>query len=503
MANLENIQSGAIALYKRIPGILWICLLVFIPVTSFPMLARYLGYTSVSPLSVVPLVLLLLVWLLPYILQKGRISTITIPFLVFVAFVLLSCLRAPFLEIYPFKGQSVLGREIRALITLFIGLGFYIVASSFPKTEKDIRSSLRWIYLGAGIMFLWATVQIFRLPYSFNPQPDSLKAFHSLFVTTELFRYRVTGLAYEPSWLADQLTILYLPLWVASVYKGYTVFNFKIWKFPVELLLLIWGAVILFFSYSRVGLLAFVATLGVLLFIGASHWVDRLAQKRSEKSRWRKKRLKTFYWLLIIFLFFLFVAGIIFLAVQTNERIRGIFDINFGSILESERLPFIYNLVNNLEYAERLMYWISAFLVFSQYPFLGIGLGNTGFLFRQTVPAFGTYLPEVLIILGPVKETIANPKSLWLRLLSETGIIGFSLFLSWLTLVGLTAIFLNRKKVGVQSVVGLAAGLALVALFFEGFSLDTFALPQLWIIFGLLTAAYTMMRNKSIQEEQG
>jgi hypothetical protein len=169
--------------------------------------------------------------------------------------------------------------------------------------------------------------------------------------------------------------------------------------------------------------------------------------------------------------------------------------IDLKGVLESTRLPPFYNLINHLEYAERLMYWISAFLVFSQFPFLGIGLGNAGFLFRQTVPAFGYYLPEVLLILDPSRDAFMNPKSLWMRLLAETGIIGFLTFVSWLIGLGLVAFWFNRGKQGVASVLGLAAILAMVALIFEGFSLDTFALPQLWIILGLLTAS-SMISSK-------
>ena len=38
----------------------------------------------------------------------------------------------------------------------------------------------------------------------------------------------------------------------------------------------------------------------------------------------------------------------------------------------------------------------------------------------------------------------------------------------------------------------MAGLLALVAQLVEGFSLDTFALPQLWILVGLLTAAFSL-----------
>jgi hypothetical protein len=40
--------------------------------------------------------------------------------------------------------------------------------------------------------------------------------------------------------------------------------------------------------------------------------------------------------------------------------------------------------------------------------------------------------------------------------------------------------------------IGLAGLLSLVAQVFEGFSLDTFALPHLWIMLGLVTAVASL-----------
>jgi O-antigen ligase len=96
----------------------------------------------------------------------------------------------------------------------------------------------------------------------------------------------------------------------------------------------------------------------------------------------------------------------------------------------------------------------------------------------------------------------ANPKSLWLRLLAETGILGFLAFILWLIVLAFVAISFNRRKRGLPSVLGLASGLALIALIFEGFSLDTFALPQLWIILGLLTACSMMKTDEVRRMEQ-
>jgi O-antigen ligase len=191
-----------------------------------------------------------------------------------------------------------------------------------------------------------------------------------------------------------------------------------------------------------------------------------------------------------ILLFIAAVIGIIYLAVLTNERIRDQFTVNILETVQENRFPVVYNLANRLEFAERLIYWVSAFLVFSRYPFLGVGLGNTGFFFRETVPAFSSHLPEINFILSPNTLTFANPKSLWLRLLAETGLLGFMAFLVWLMLLGLSAFKLQRRE-GLRAAIGVAGGMALLVQIFEGLSLDTFALPQLWVMLGLLTAAYS------------
>jgi hypothetical protein len=475
---------------------LWVLLLVAIPITSFPLIARFTSESIVSPLSGIPLFLLVILWLVPFLLRRGKLHRSALPLIAFVIIALLASLRAPFLEIWPFKGISVISREIRAVITLGIGFNFYLVSSTLPRSSTKLPQSLRWIYLGGFLMLVWSTVQVLRLPYSFNPPPLSLTRIHHLFSIRDLFRDRVTGMAYEPSFLADQLTILYLPLWLGSVVKNYSVFNFRYKRLTVEAVMLIWGSVVLFFTYSRIGLLAFAASIGLLVFVGSTRFINRFSKSLQDRIQLPIRRIRTIAWTALVFLFIGAMLLTVFLAANTNERIYDMLTRDFVEVFESDRLPSIYNLTNRLEYAERLMYWINSFLIYSRYPFFGVGLGNAGFFFRENVPAFGTYLPEVLFILGPVEVTIANPKSLWFRLLGETGLVGFFTFMVWMVLMTAGAIK-TAKKSGFTSVIGLAAGLALIAQILEGLSLDTFALPQLWIMMGFLSAVLFLDSDES------
>jgi O-antigen ligase len=142
------------------------------------------------------------------------------------------------------------------------------------------------------------------------------------------------------------------------------------------------------------------------------------------------------------------------------------------------------------------MYWVSGFRVFSLYPVFGVGLGNAGFLMPSTVPAFGSFLPEIIRSLHQGAAGFPNPKSLWIRLLAETGVVGFTLFVGWLALSAAEAVRLARKGSGMAQALGLAALLAFVAQITEGFSMDTFGLPQLWIVMGLMLAAARLNRSE-------
>jgi hypothetical protein len=102
---------------------------------------------------------------------------------------------------------------------------------------------------------------------------------------------------------------------------------------------------------------------------------------------------------------------------------------------------------------------------------------------------------------------LPNIKSLWVRLLAETGLVGFSLFICWLYLHWQSAHFLENTNVNDRmKVIALAGKFTILALAFEGFSVDSFALPYLWVALGLVTAAcefgYQNMigNNRSMKE---
>ena len=475
---------------------LWVSLLVTLPLTSFPLIARVLKGSTVNPLSAVPMAAMIGIWLLRRSGSRLAIPKLAIPLLLFALAAVLSSALASFLGIAPFKGQSHVSRELRSMITLATGLGFYFVPLLVVSSVKKLRASLRWVYVGAALTLGWATLQATQLGNPPRALFDNLQVVHRMFSLRDMLPDRVTGLAFEPSWLADQLVILYIPLCLAAVIRGYSVFGRKSSWRSVELAILVWASLILFLTFSRIGLLAYLALLFVFAVIIGGKLMHAIAQKSAASERpilmldglWRG-RIRLLQWPLLLAM--ILGAGVlaVFIASRLDPRIARIFETDYASLLQGTKHPLLFSLAARLAYAERLMYWIAGLRTFSLYPLLGVGLGNSGFFFLDTVPYFGSYLPEILVVLNPGIAQFVNAKSLWVRLLAETGIIGFVCFAVWLSLLAAAAWSLQKRNRGVRGVVALGALFTLGALIFEGFSLDTFALPQLWIALGVFTAA--------------
>jgi O-antigen ligase len=154
----------------------------------------------------------------------------------------------------------------------------------------------------------------------------------------------------------------------------------------------------------------------------------------------------------------------------------------------------IYVLFNYLQFAERYVYWVAGWYIFNTHPLLGVGLGNAGFYFQHALPAYGWRLPEVMLIYFQ-EAALPNIKSMWVRLLAETGIVGFSSFFTWYYVMFRSAWSMRLNQHRLFKVIGWFGLFVLVAFITEGFSTDTFALPYLWVSLGIVSAAGALLRN--------
>ena len=187
--------------------------------------------------------------------------------------------------------------------------------------------------------------------------------------------------------------------------------------------------------------------------------------------------------------------GLLQVGARFETRLARIMSRN---ILEANNL---YEVFNNLEFAERVMYWDAGLRTYADHWFLGTGLGNSGFYFSQNVYSFGLMLPEVANLLNRF-DYIPNTKSLWVRVLTETGLLGFAFFLAWYYALGMAGITAWRSREGMLQSIGLAGLFALLAFLLEGFSMDSFALPYFWLEAGLLAGVGAAARRLSTIDVQ-
>lgn len=492
--------------HERIGWPLWLLLLLVVPWTSSRYVVKLIGRTPVSPLALFPLVALAVFWLLPELAKGRKIPAVAWPLFGLVLAALISVTAAQFLPLEPYKGQTPLRREARGLITLGIGLAFYLVAALQVKDEGRLRTSLRVLYIGALLTLLWGTVQAYFVLDGRRGLPDWFTHLHRQFVIRQPFEDRVTGLAFEPSWFADQMVLLYLPLWLSSVLNRHSVFSPRRTWLSVELGLLIWAIALFLLSFSRGGYLTFFTIVAVLVLLSAWRASDslrrRVGRRMGELPKWKAAGIRAVIVTFALgFLLLLFLA----VAVWVSERDRRMTSLRvlpsqLGEIQREHPGEVIYALADRLGFAERAVFWEAGYRPFELSPITGVGLGNAGFFFPRVAPAYGYGLTEIRILLDPANPNFPNPKNLWIRLLSETGILGFAFYVVWLVLLFLGGLAVMRSQRSMDRVLGFAGCLAVGALLLEGFSLDTFALPQMWLVTGFLSSEIGRLAARSGSE---
>lgn len=475
---------------------LWAALLIAVPVTSFPAIAERFGAITVAPLSLVPLAVLIVLWLAPDLVRGGRLPFIVWPLIVFALIGVLSAGAALFLPLEPFKGQTVPRREVRALTTLAIGVAFYLCAARFPTTSRRRRWTLAALYVGGALVLAWSTVQSSYILEGLNNVPQDLNEFHRVFSIRDLDRNRVTGFAFEPSWLGDQLVVLYLPLWLGGVLTGQSLLNRRWAALVLEFPLLLWGTWILVMTRSRVSVAALLLVIGLLVLVGLwrlAGWIGR----RMAGTGWGPLGGGT-VWIVRAALMVVGIGLMVGAAYGLFVRFAELDSRMSRALATPSQLPTIrkqhpytytYEIANRFAFVERIVYWEASLHPFRRHPLLGVGPGNAGFLFEEGMPAYGYGVGETRAYLEASVPAFPNPKNLWIRLLSETGIAGFAFYVSWLALIGILAWKAFLAGTGEFRWLGVALMLSLAAQVVEGFSLDSFALPQVWLINGLFTAS--------------
>jgi hypothetical protein len=480
---------------KRLISILsticWVFFLVTLPVSSFPFFPDDIGGgTLVRPLSIYPLIILLLLVILPRFFAKPIPKTI-LSFLPFVVIAVVSSLLATLRGIEALQGVSVLLRMFRAVATLGIGGAIYIVVTLWPVNKEDLRFSLRWLYAGFVLALFWGTLQAVYV-VQFSPRWfDMISSVQRYISIRRLFINRVSGLTYEPNWFADQISLLLLPWLLAAVLSGYTVFKWR-WRWlTIELFLLSWALALLPFTFSRAGLIVMMVLVLIgILFFRSKRTDESPETKSSRRFPWR--RIGEGAILVVI------LSGVIFFAGSRNEFFARIWEY-WQRTPNQGYVRYIINYFEYLGFGARYTYMETAYQVYDDYPILGVGLGNYAFYFDERLPDRPlAVIPEVLRLVVPVpgNSRLITPKNLILRVMAETGMLGLATFIAFIMAILGCALYLRFSPKIEVKFWGVGGILGLIAFGLVAFSFDSFAIPNMWVVFGLITAAMRLSQKQ-------
>jgi hypothetical protein len=497
--------------YRIAISTLWFLAIVGLPLTSFPLLARLTG-AIVAPFSAIPIAILLVLWLLPYLINRGTFPVEVVLFIYFVLVALIISGLAFFLNGFYSRGRDFFDQSLRAFITIGIGLSFYLLFTAYPQNEKSLRVTLVFIYIGGLLLILWAGFEIYMLRAypiirDMPPLIRNIRLVLAVQSPSMVYTNRVTGFAYETSWFVRQFNLLLFPIWLAAVFQRESLFKFRLWIFQIEDVLMVLGLIVFGFSSPRIGLLAFLASLAylaILLLIRLHQFIINCYLKKR-----RKPLLKPFWTKLFLAVVMLVVmVGLAVSAIIGYIEIASRWDYRYALLLQSPlsslnifsmtRTQLIYR-ARDLAFFERVVYWLGGWDTFRDYPF-GVGLGNAGFYFYDRMHGAGLESYEMREVIFQANY-LPNTKNLWTRLLSETGLIGFSVFLAWMYLLWRSAGITRRSSSKLLRIVGLAGQLFLLAYLVEGFSMDSFAMPYQWVMAGLISACGWMARKELISKK--
>jgi hypothetical protein len=456
----------------KISRFLWGVALFTLPVTSFRYFP-FLGETTyVRPLAFYPIA-----FLLPLVaiqLWRGKTyiprSGVLTPLIVFVLFTLAATGFGALLDPLPLRGQEYGGRAIRAWATLIIGLSFFISAVWMNRNEGDLKFTVTCLMAGFVMDILWSGVQSLAF---YTPLLEKITVTHwqRAFSMRELVRTnRISGMAYEPAWLAGQIVTVYMPLFFASLLTRLRVTRFK-W---LEITLLGFATLLLLATFSRGGLLiAVVASILTFLFAGRT-------ELRAISTWFISGFQRGGQWILRVGTLVLMFGALVGAGVFLSQK--GYITRLFNTQAESLEEFIIKNSAG-----ARAAYTFGALGAYDLSPITGVGLGASGLYIYDNLPDWAmTTVPEIARQLSPENRLYPTPKNMYARLLAETGLFGFVLYISFLFSVLGDALMGLQDDKRFMRYLGIAGLFSLIAIALYNNTQDSFATPNIWLIPGVV-----------------
>lgn len=396
-----------------------------------------------------------------YLPYKNKIFVVLVLFLAF-------CFISIILNFYNivgfrFKQTSGIVRFIRQYFSTILSTVVFFQIYWFvlkDKTVVEITLLLRKIFsISFGFVFFYGFIETLISFFGFvflNPIMDLFNFLPFIEVSYHA-EGRISSVSYEPPFLA-----IYLITIAGWMFSYILTSSSKLRYIPAILVL-----ILTFFSGSRTALI--VITLQFIIFLVYLY-----------KYYGYKQRILTSlkYFTIIVF----FVG--IFAGIKFNKAIEE----------KVESLDFIGNIKSNVSNRSRLGIQYTSLLIFVKNPIFGVGFGQQAYVARKLYPGWVTRNNyEFEIWYNNQREKSFPPGyNLYIRLLAELGIVGFSVFVYFQFLMLKEAKRLSRFKNKDFQVLGIILFVTTIGLFINWMQIDTFRIYGVWISLAILikTSAY-------------
>jgi O-antigen ligase len=356
----------------------------------------------------------------------------------------------------PLKGSSPLAAAVKAWASLILGLGTWFGLRCLIRGPREAVLAERWLWGGLAAAVAMALVQAAADLQMPGCQPVVTWAAHNLGGSTMLDGRtpgRAWGLSPEPSLLGSQLAVAGLvpalarlcapqpgdgPRWIPwsaaalcclglGLSRARTGLGLAIVLIPLAVALAWWWR-----AGARRGLGVTAACLGLLL------------------------------------------AGMLGLAA-CNPYLRATTSGAVGGATATERAA-------SSGMSSRLAAWCAGWEAAREHPLTGVGLGLAPWQVVRHLPAWSLRdNAETQSWIDPGPGSLPNIKHLWLRIAAETGVAGLLAFCAFIACIA----WPRRRDDPAVRLCGVLAGLAVLG---DGFSLDSFALPTIWVVLALAAA---------------
>lgn len=356
------------------------------------------------------------------------------------------------------KKTSGINRFIRQLFSLSIALFIFIVMYNIA-----IKYSIERIFLLVRKTLLYSF--IFVAFYGFVEILILVFHFNSLKWIIELFDYfpflesnldlkfgRISSVSYEPPFLA-----IYL-ITVAGWMFSYIITSKNTFRYLPALVIII----LTFFSGSRTALI--VVLFQLVVFLSILFTLQRKYRVILEK-------------ILLSFL------AIILVLLMFNGK-------NVINSVEKkvESLNFNKNLTDNISNRTRFGIQYTSLLIFKENPIVGVGFGQQSFHARDKYPKWATnnnYEFELWYLNDNIKS-FPPGFNIYTRLLAETGIIGFVLFVLFLFLLLYQCRKLIKHQEGLKKTLSIVLFVSFAGFIINWMQIDSFRIYGFWICLALL-----------------